>query len=137
MESENVIKKFVERYSRDDGMNIINSNKHVLKVSRDILYESEHILVCKGTYDGITVAIKITSVDKLFNDEMKIYEAFKDDDAESHGIPQIYYHGKVFKVACNAIAMSWFEETVEHRYEIMMKPFSDFSVLLMFKQAVI
>lgn len=140
MESENPIRKFVERYSRDDGMNIINSTEHVLKVSTDILYESKNFLVCRGTYDDIPVAIKITSFYRSFIDEMNVYEALngKDADAESYGIPKVYYHGNVFRVSTyNAIAMSLFEETVEQRYTNNPTPFSDFSILVIFKQAVI
>lgn len=142
MESENSISKCIEQYSRDDGMNIIDSNEHVLKVSEHIIYDCGYIIVCKGTYDGIPVAIKITSVDSLFNDEMKVYTVLNDDDPESHGIPKVYYHGTVFKISSyNAIAMSLFENTIEHRYKNeltrILTPFSDFSVLHIFNQAVI
>lgn len=106
-------------------------------MSNDILYERENSVVCKGTYDGIPVAIKISSHDVLHKDEMEIYEALHDDDPESHGIPKVYYHGQVFRVSYKAIAMSLFDETVEQRYAKQSTAFSDFSVLQIFKQAVI
>lgn len=112
-------------------------------MSNDILYESENCVVCKGTYDGsIPVAIKILVNEVSYKTEMAIYEALHDNDPESHGIPKVYYHGNVFGVSSyKAIAMSLFDETVQQRYKNkttdISTPFSDFSVLLIFKQAVI
>lgn len=159
MKSLNSIKEYIELYSRDEGMNIIDSNEHILKVSRfEYLYDIEDIIVCKGkymienisrfdrfcnhqisgTYDRIPVAIKITSFDTFFDQELDIFEtlnAISHTNAESHGIPQVYYRGIVFG-KYKAIAMSLFEETVEHRFDKMKKPFTDFTVLQIFMQAV-
>lgn len=157
MKSANSIREYIELY---DDQNTIDSMEHVLKVSRsETIYDIDDIIVSKGeyqlkkcrcrfdrfcnyqisgSYDGIPVAIKITSFDTFYNQELSIFEALNaidDPNAESHGIPQVYYRGLVFG-KYNAIAMSLFEETVEHRWTVMKKPFSDFSVLQIFKQAV-
>lgn len=136
----NDLKNIVEQYSKDDGMNIINSNEHILKVSKDMFHVRNDVIVCNGTFDRIPVAVKITEYyDYDFYDEMKVYKVLNDTDAESHGIPKIYYYGKAFENSYNAIAMSLFEGTVYDRYKnkTIFKPLSEFSVLLIFKQAVI
>lgn len=94
--------------------------------------------VISGTYDNKAVACKLVADKRYMEDEMKIYEALnatENLDMEPHEIPRIYYHGPILG-KYHAIAMTLFDGTLLDRYVKQKEKISDFSILLIFKQAV-
>lgn len=84
------------------------------------------------------MAIKITWNETLFDREVAVFEALDaidDANIENKRVPRVYYQGTVL-MKYNAIAMSLFETTLDYRYRLQRKHLSDFSILMIFKQAV-
>lgn len=91
-----------------------------------------------GNYDNVSVACKLVDDKKYMDDELKIYKALKATEnlnMEPHVVPNIYYNGPILD-KYYAIAMTLFDGNLLDRYDQQKKKLSDFSILMIFKQAV-
>lgn len=83
--------------------------------------------------------MKIFWDSKSYDDELRIFKALNATEypnIEDIGIARVFYYGKVLGGDYNAIAMTLFEETLENRFKIQAKHFSDLSILMIFVQTV-
>ncbi|XP_031619303.1 casein kinase I-like [Contarinia nasturtii] len=116
----------------------VSKDHHLKLLNKGKLAETDHALVWKGTYDNKAVACKLFCDKKYMDEEMKIFKALnatKNLDKEPHEIPRIFYHGPILG-KYHAIAMTLFDGTLLDRYVKQDEKLSDFSILLIFKQAV-
>lgn len=68
-------------------------------------------------------------------DIYKVLKATEDIDIEKYRIPRVYYHGPIFG-GYFAFAITYFHETLERRFVLENRHFSDSTILLIFKQIV-
>lgn len=69
---------------------------------------------------------------------MRIFKALNATEnlnMEPHEVPRIYYHGPILG-KYHAIAMTLFDGNLLERYLQQKQKLSDFSILMIFKQAV-
>lgn len=95
-----------------------------------------------GIYNNTErVAIKISWHKSFYNREiaaLKALNAMDTFDMKDHKIPKIFYNGKILG-QYDTIAMSLFDGTLQDRYLHQKRQdlkLSDFSILMIFKQAV-
>lgn len=121
------------------GHAIIWKGANNLKLGETSKYVINIILIgFSGTYNNVSVACKLVDDKKYLDDEMKIFKALKATenlDMEPHEVPKIYYHGKMLD-KYHGIAMTLFDGTLLDRYLQQNEKLSDFSILMIFKQAV-
>ncbi|XP_031624043.1 casein kinase I-like [Contarinia nasturtii] len=138
--SFNVTDDINHYFAKGGKLNITGSREHELQLLKgESLGETKHAIVWKGLYNRNTnIAIKIFWNEELLNEEIKIYHALnatEDLNIESRGIPKVYYYGP-FLEKYHAIAITLFDGTLRDRFKLQNGHLSDFSILLIFKQAV-